>query len=72
MKRIWLTGASSGIGAALAEILLTQGHFVAVSARNVQVLGKLHIGHPQQVLLPPGDLTEPREVRAMGERIEQV
>jgi NAD(P)-dependent dehydrogenase (short-subunit alcohol dehydrogenase family) len=72
MKRIWLTGASSGIGAALADILLTQGHFLAVSARNVKALEKLHREYPQQVLLLPGDLTDPREVRAMGERIEQL
>ena len=72
MKRIWLTGASSGIGAAMADILLSQGHFLAVSARNVQALEKLHREYPQQVLLLPGDLTDPREVRAMGERIEHV
>ncbi len=72
MKRIWLTGASSGIGAAMADILLTQGHFLAVSARNVQALEKLHAEYPQQVLLLPGDLTDPCEVRAMGERIEHV
>lgn len=72
MKRIWLTGASSGIGAALADILLTQGHFLAVSARNVQALEKLHTEYPQQVLLLPGDLTDPHEVRTIGERIEQV
>jgi len=72
MKRIWLTGASSGIGAALAEILLTQGHFLAVSARNATALEKLHRGHPQKVLLLPGDLTDPRQVQVMGERIGQV
>jgi len=72
MKRIWLTGASSGIGAALAQMLLAQGHFLAVSARNVQALEKLQSEYPQQVLLLPGDLTEPHEVRAMGERIERV
>lgn len=72
MKRIWLTGASSGIGAALADILLTQGHFLAVSARNVKILESLHRNYPQQVLLLPGDLTEPRVVQAMGQRIGQV
>ncbi|MCU1726223.1 SDR family NAD(P)-dependent oxidoreductase [Pseudomonas sp. 7P_10.2_Bac1] len=71
MKRIWLTGASSGIGAALAHILLNQGHCVAVSARNAQALERLKTTFAQQVLLLPGDLTDPAQVRAMGEHIEQ-
>ncbi|MFP3517656.1 SDR family NAD(P)-dependent oxidoreductase [Pseudomonas sp. SIMBA_077] len=71
MKRIWLTGASSGIGAAMADILLSQGHFLAVSARNAQALEKLHTAFPQQVLELPGDLTEPDQVRAMAEQIEE-
>ena len=71
MKRIWLTGASSGIGAALAHILLNQGHCVAVSARNAQDLERLKTTFAQQVLLVPGDLTDPAQVRAMGEHIEQ-
>lgn len=70
-KRIWLTGASSGIGAALAEILLQQGHRLAVSARNAQALQSLAERYPQQVLLAPGDLSEPQQVRAIGERIAQ-
>lgn len=71
MKRIWLTGASSGIGAALAEILLHQGHRLALSARNAQALQELAQRYPQQVLLAPGDLTDSDQVRAIGERIAQ-
>lgn len=71
MKRIWLTGASSGIGAAIAQLLLAQGHHLAVSARNAQALEALHTAYPQQVLLLPGDLTDPAQVRDMGEQIQQ-
>ena len=71
MKRIWLTGASSGIGAALAELLLQQGHRLAVSARNAQVLQQLAVRYPQQVLLAPGDLTDREQVCAIGARITQ-
>jgi NAD(P)-dependent dehydrogenase (short-subunit alcohol dehydrogenase family) len=68
-RRIWLTGASSGIGAALAEVLLQQGHRLALSARNAGVLHALSERYPGQVLLAPGDLTDPEQVRAIGQRI---
>lgn len=68
-RRIWLTGASSGIGAALAEVLLQQGHRLALSARNAGALQVLAERYPGQVLQAPGDLTDPEQVRAIGERI---
>ena len=68
-RRIWLTGASSGIGAALAEVLLQQGHRLALSARNAGALHALAERYPGQVLQAPGDLTDPEQVRAIGERI---
>ena len=72
MKRIWLTGASSGIGAALAECLLAEGHKLAVSARNEQVLRTLATRWPEQVLVLAGDLTDPAQVRSMGRHLEQL
>ncbi|THG86392.1 SDR family NAD(P)-dependent oxidoreductase [Pseudomonas sp. A-1] len=69
MKRIWLTGASSGIGAALAEILLQQGHHLALSARSEAPLQALANRWPQQVLVLPGDLVDAEQVRAIGQRI---
>ncbi|CAD5377777.1 Oxidoreductase, short-chain dehydrogenase/reductase family [Pseudomonas sp. OF001] len=69
MKRIWLTGASSGIGAALAEILLQQGHHLALSARSEAPLQALAERWPQQVLVLPGDLVDAEQVRAIGQRI---
>ncbi|MDX5372136.1 MAG: SDR family NAD(P)-dependent oxidoreductase [Pseudomonadaceae bacterium] len=70
-RRIWLTGASSGIGAALAEVLLQQGHRLALSARNAGALQVLAEHFPQQVLLAPGDLTDAEQVRAIGQRIDE-
>lgn len=69
MKRIWLTGASSGIGAELARVLLAEGHSLAVSARNAQALEALRAAWPQQVLVLPGDLTDKSQVQAIGEQL---
>lgn len=41
MKTIWITGASTGIGAALAETLLQQGERVIISARSADKLKQL-------------------------------
>ncbi|VVN73103.1 putative oxidoreductase [Pseudomonas fluorescens] len=68
-RRIWLTGAGSGIGAALAEELLTSGAHLALSARAVAPLQALSARFPGQVLLVPGDLTNSQQVREIGERI---
>ena len=36
-RRIWLTGASSGIGLALAELLAAEGHRLALTARATRI-----------------------------------
>lgn len=68
-RRIWLTGASSGIGYELAVQLLAQGHRVALSARTLEPLQGLQARFPGQVLLAPGDLADAEQVRAIGEHI---
>ena len=40
-KRVWVVGASSGIGAALAKRLLQEGAIVALSARSVPLLAEV-------------------------------
>ncbi|MDZ3992157.1 SDR family NAD(P)-dependent oxidoreductase [Pseudomonas sp. Teo4] len=70
MSRCWLTGASSGIGAALARCLLEQGHQLALGSRNAQALEHLAAAYPGQVLLTTGDVSETHQVAAMVEQIE--
>ncbi|MCM2331797.1 MAG: SDR family NAD(P)-dependent oxidoreductase, partial [Pseudomonas sagittaria] len=70
-KRIWLTGASSGIGAALAEQLLQRGQRLALSARRREPLDALATRWPGQVLVLPGDLTDPVAVGAIAAQIDQ-
>ncbi|SMC26152.1 Short-chain dehydrogenase [Andreprevotia lacus DSM 23236] len=57
-RRVWLIGASSGIGAALAQALLARGARVALSARNQAALDEMAVGRPQ-VLVLPMDATDP-------------
>ena len=40
-KKIWITGASSGIGKAVAEKFASEGWKVAVSARRKEVLDEM-------------------------------
>ena len=70
-RRIWLTGASSGIGAQMAEVLLSGGARLALTARTLEPLRVLSDRYPGQVLLVPGDLTDSVQVREIGKRIAQ-
>ena len=70
-RRIWLTGASSGIGAQMAEVLLSGGARLALTARTLEPLRILSERYPGQVLLVPGDLTDSAQVRDIGMSIAQ-
>lgn len=70
-RRIWLTGASSGLGEALADALLQGGAHLALSARTEGPLRVLEQRFPGQVLVVPGDLTDHDQVKAIGARIAQ-
>lgn len=54
-KRVWLVGASAGIGAALAEALAARGARLALSARSAEKLAALNIGN---ATLVPCDATD--------------
>lgn len=51
-KRVWLIGASSGIGAALAKAFLAHGASVALSARRVRELEQVADTDPHALVLP--------------------
>jgi short-subunit dehydrogenase len=53
--RVWVIGASSGIGAALAEELLRRGANVAISARRLEQLGQVASG---RMHIAPFDVTD--------------
>lgn len=50
--RVWVVGASTGIGAATAKHLLSLGARVALSARNEMALQQLAAGNKQVMILP--------------------
>ena len=68
-KTAWITGASHGIGRALAEQLADGGVTVAVSARGETVLQGLHEAQPGIVPFPL-DVTDEAAVAATLEAIE--
>ncbi len=59
-KTIWITGASSGIGKALALAFLTEGANIILSARNEQKLNEVkeQCTNPDKVKILPLDLTD--------------
>ena len=60
----FITGASSGLGAAVAKAALRAGHRVAVTARDRSRLRTLADAHPDAVLPLSMDLTRPAEIQA--------
>jgi NAD(P)-dependent dehydrogenase (short-subunit alcohol dehydrogenase family) len=67
-RRVWLMGASSGIGAALARALTAAGARVALSARRAERLTTLAKGLPGALVLPC-DATDVASLDAARERI---
>ncbi|WP_426112414.1 SDR family NAD(P)-dependent oxidoreductase [Massilia sp. PWRC2] len=57
-RRVWLIGASTGIGAAAARLLLARGARVALSARKREPLEQLAAASPSKALVLPMDVLD--------------
>src|SRR5437763_12854922 len=62
MKKIFVTGASSGIGLAIARLLLAEGHEVWSTSRNLERIPRMPRCHPVRL-----DLTDRRNVGGANE-----
>ena len=58
MKKVFLTGASSGIGLAIAKRLVTEGHEIWGTSRNLERIPKLSRLHPIRLDLADGSSIE--------------
>ena len=68
-KTVWITGASSGIGEALAREYAAQGYQLILSARNEQKLEALGKELNTPCLIAPLDLEYPETLKRTAERV---
>tara|TARA_E500000331_G_scaffold335997_1_gene362679 strand:- start:168 stop:920 length:753 start_codon:yes stop_codon:yes gene_type:complete len=66
-KKVWITGASSGIGKALAEKFASEGWKVAVSARRKEILDKM--AENENISSYPLDVTNQEQIKNIFEKI---
>ena len=66
-KKIWITGASSGIGKALAEKFASEGWKVAASARRKEILYEM--SSHENIFSYPLDVTNQDQIKISFEKI---
>src|SRR5207247_72597 len=59
VKRVFITGASSGIGLAMANLLVAEGHEIWGTSRNLERIPKIPRWHPVRL-----DLADPLFIEA--------
>jgi len=68
-SNVWLTGASSGIGAALVEELASRGHNLIISGRRQEALDELANGWPDQIVTARADTTSQTDLAAIADQL---
>ncbi len=66
-KKIWITGASSGIGKALAEKFASEGWKVAISARRKEILEEM--ANKENIFSYPLDVTNQDQIKDIFTKI---
>jgi len=66
-KAVLITGASSGIGAAIARLFAQEGARLALAARSADKLNSLAASLGPNAFAIPADMTDPDQVRGMVE-----
>ncbi|NCP83501.1 MAG: SDR family oxidoreductase [Bacteroidetes bacterium] len=71
-KWIWISGASSGIGEALAKNLANKGGKVIISARNSSKLEAIHKENPDSFYVIPMDVASDVERKQALEKVKEL
>ena len=71
IKKIWIVGASTGIGAALAKALADEGKHVIVSARSKDKLTEV-ASYSKNITAIPVDVTDQKSVAAAMKNIKNL
>lgn len=69
---IWITGASSGLGRALAEQLAAEGNFVIASARSTTALAELTRLYPGKIKALPLDISNRLNLEETAAQLREI
>lgn len=69
-SNIWITGASSGIGEAVTQALMQQGHKLVVTGRRQEALEQLCSLEPERIRAARADTTSREDLQAISADLE--
>ena len=72
MRRVLVTGSTTGLGEAGARQLLDDGHEVVVHARNHERARSIHTLAGRAAGVVIGDLTDPADTRAVADQVNAI